>query len=114
MATLLIALFDDPETAHAATGSLLLEGVPPERITVSIPLTADGIAAEVPGQSFENQNRSDSTVAAREEARINEAIRAAVVCLTVRTGLGMDSERLQVLLRALGARGIHRTRYAQA
>jgi hypothetical protein len=110
LSTLVVGLFDSEQSADAATCWLIAEGVPRERIWRSIGLTLDAIAAEAPGQSYANQTKSDSTPEARAEAALNQAIRASAAAVTVRTGLGMDFQRLHELLRRNGARGILRRR----
>jgi hypothetical protein len=99
LSTLVVGLFDSEQSADAATWWLMAEGVPRERIWRSIGLTPDA-----------NPTKSDSTPEARAEAAFNEVIRASAAAVTVRTGLGMDFQRLHELLRRNGARGILRRR----
>jgi hypothetical protein len=49
------AVFATLESAERARAALVDAGVPEARIALSVDLTADGVAAEVPGQAYENQ-----------------------------------------------------------
>jgi len=55
-----VGIFASRSCAQAAKAALVAAGVPTERITLSATLTADGIAAEAPGESCVNQRRRDS------------------------------------------------------
>ena len=50
-----VAVFESMPAAEGAKTTLIRAGVPEQRIALSAGLTDDGIAAEVPGQSYENQ-----------------------------------------------------------
>ena len=50
-----VAVFESMPAAEGAKATLMRASMPEKRIAVSAPLTDDGIAAEVPGQSYENQ-----------------------------------------------------------
>ena len=109
---LVSAVFDSVQRAEDAKRVLLEAGVPPGRIAVSSNLTADGIAAEAPGQSFENQpgqGAGDAVLAesqGKRAARFGEAARSGACVLSVRAL--SEEERLMAegLLRHSGA---HRT-----
>src|SRR5688500_861716 len=50
-----VGVFDSVSAAEDARATLLEAGVPEKRIALSGGLTDDALAAEAPGQSFENQ-----------------------------------------------------------
>lgn len=50
-----IGIFSSSARARLAQEALILEGMPEDCVAISIDLTADGIAAEAPGQSYVNQ-----------------------------------------------------------
>lgn len=75
---------------------LLDSGVPESRIAVSTGLTDDGIAAEVPGQSYENQPGQppeDSRI-----ARHGERIRTGGCVLSVFTRSEEEKQYVEQLL----------------
>jgi hypothetical protein len=76
-----IGVFGDPRAAAHARAVLVRAGVPGKRIEVSRLLTGDGIAAEAPGQSFENQPGQPALGRAR--ARIGEAMRSGTCVVSV-------------------------------
>jgi hypothetical protein len=51
----LIAVFSSEEEAVLALFALVANGIDPNDVAISIDLTRDGIAAEAPGQAYENQ-----------------------------------------------------------
>jgi hypothetical protein len=51
----LIAVFGSEEEAIRAHSALVGNGIDPNDVAISIDLTRDGIAAEAPGQAYENQ-----------------------------------------------------------
>jgi hypothetical protein len=51
----LIAVFASEEEAIRARSALVGNGIDPNDVAISIDLTRDGIAAEAPGQAYENQ-----------------------------------------------------------
>lgn len=71
----MIAVFDSLEHADAARVALLEAGFDESNVTASIDLTSDGIAAEAPGQAFENQ---ETTHNAGLEAWIGSSFRTIV------------------------------------
>lgn len=50
-----IGIYSSSARARLAQEALILEGLPEDRVAISIDLTADEIAAEAPGQSYVNQ-----------------------------------------------------------
>lgn len=102
MKSTVVGIFGSMESAQRAREALLAHGIDEVSVTLSIDLTADGVAAESPGQSFENQpgqSPSDSRAAAS-----NEAVRSGVCTLTVDGPTG----EVETLLRAGGARNVTR------
>ena len=51
----LIAVFASEGEAMRAHSALLRSGIDPKDVAISADLTRDGIAAEAPGQAYENQ-----------------------------------------------------------
>jgi hypothetical protein len=76
-----VGIFASTAAAEEARAVLLDSGVPESRIALSHGLTDDGIAAEVPGQSYENQPgqpAEDSRV-----ARYGEQVRSGACVVSV-------------------------------
>ena|SRR5688500_9405990 len=104
-------VFDSVGAAEQARAILMEAGVPDRRIALSSDLTADGIAAEAPGQSFENQpgQGSDDSVLGTQEkrsARFGEAVRSGACVLSVHARSEEERLVVQELMRRNGA---HRT-----
>jgi hypothetical protein len=104
-------VFDSVGAAEQTRAILMEAGVPPRRIALSSDLTADGIAAEAPGQSFENQpgqGSGDAVLGGQEKrsARFGEAVRAGVCVLSVHARSQEERLVVQELMRRNGA---HRT-----
>lgn len=92
----MIGVFGSPAAAEQARGVLLEAGVPENRIALSATLADDGIGAEAPGQSFENQPgqpRADSEV-----ARYGEAVRTGACVLSVFTRSEEERQYVEQLL----------------
>jgi len=91
-----VGVFGSPAAAEQARFVLLDAGVPENRIALSATLTDDGIGAEAPGQSFENQPgqpRADSEV-----ARYGEAVRTGGCVLSVFTRSEEEKQYVEQLL----------------
>jgi hypothetical protein len=100
MADMIAGLFDRLEDAGRAELALLRAGVPPSRLCLSRSMTEDGVAAEAPGQSYENQTGEDPLV-----AKFAEAVRGAVYVMSVAVLSRNEALAAAALLRANGARG---------
>jgi len=102
---LVTGIFDSSAAPAHAREALLAQGICGERIAVSAMETSDGIAAEAPGESYENQAGEDAESA--ERARFGSAARSALCTVSVEAG---DSEperrRIGELLAASGAREV--------
>ncbi len=98
-------VFDSMASGEAAVTLLLDAGVPRSRITMSQPVTADGIAAEAPGESFENQP-GEPGGRDTERARFDEGVRSGVCVVSV--DAAADSDAIERLLRRAGARNTTR------
>jgi hypothetical protein len=110
--TRLAATFGDPSDAAVARASLVRAGVPVERVNLSINFTMDDIAAEYPGQSYENQEyRGSDQVKVgggytdTDRARFNEEVRTAACVLTVQLE-AEKSEAIAGMLREHGAKSV--------
>jgi hypothetical protein len=99
-----VGIFDSVETAEQAGEALVHGGVPRRRIVISVCLTEDGIAAEAPGQSYENQPGEPPDESAC--ARFGDAVRSGTCTLAVEVASGGDRAHLARVLRRSGARGI--------
>jgi hypothetical protein len=97
-------VFDTEESAGRARLRLLDAGIAEEDISTSVPTTADPIAAEYPGQSYENQPGQDSSTLAREQARQNEAVRSGMILLTVEVNAARRVDEIVALMERAGAR----------
>ncbi len=111
--TTLAATFGNPSDAALARASLVRAGVSAERVALSINFTLDdAIAAEYPGQSYENQEyRGSDQVKVgggytdTDRARFNEEVRAAACVLTVQLE-PEKGEAIAGMLRELGAKSV--------
>lgn len=97
----IVGIFESTDAAQHAKTELLGAGIAEHRIVVSRCLTDDDIAAEAPGQSYENQPGQPVDDAAA--ARYGESVRtgACVVSVLVQGADGVSIERL---LKINGAR----------
>jgi hypothetical protein len=110
----LLAVFGSTQAAEAARDALVHAGYDLHDAVVSIDLAADGIAAETPGQAYENQPKADDAfprsladafTPPRVEPDTRQAERMADIergnaVLTV-TGTARQLERASHLLRSL-------------
>ena len=92
-----VAVFDSRPAAEGAKATLLLAGVPESRIALSAGLTDDGIAAEVPGQAYENQPGQPAREA--EAARFSEAVRSGACVVSVLARSDEETDYVAELLR---------------
>lgn len=100
-----VGIFRSRADAERAQRALLAAGVPAGQLHVSAPLTADGIAAEAPGQSYENQDiREDADEKAI--AQYGEDVRSGACVLSV--DVAGDLAGVERLLREEGARIVTR------
>ena len=97
-----VGIFASCDGARKARQELIASGVPAERISLSEPLTADGIAGEAPGESYENQDLRED---AREKALADygEAVRSGACTLSVAANADDELQRLERLLEREGA-----------
>ncbi len=92
----IVGVFASPAAAEDARAALLEAGVPESRIALSARLTEDGIAAEAPGQSYENQPGQ-----APSESRMapyGEAVRSGACVLSVFTRSEEERQFVEQLL----------------
>jgi hypothetical protein len=92
-----VAVFDSRPAAEGAKATLLRAGVPESRIAVSAGLTDDGIAAEAPGQAYENQPGQPAREA--EAARFSEAVRSGACVVSVLARSDEETDYVAELLR---------------
>lgn len=91
-----VGIFASTAAAEDARSALLEAGVPESRIALSATMTADGIAAEAPGQSFENQ--PGQPAADRAMARYGEAVRSGACVVSVFTRSEEEKQYVEQLL----------------
>jgi hypothetical protein len=97
-----VGVFASATAAEEARTVLLRSGVPESRIALSAGLTDDGIAAEVPGQSYENQPgqpAEDSRL-----ARHGERVRTGACVVSVFTRSEEEKQYVEQLLLRSRAR----------
>ena len=111
-------VFASQNAAEQARDALVRDGLPLSRITLSLSISEDGLTAEYPGQSFENQPGQETGYrrahpatwagqAARQfaaSARYHEAVRSGGCLMSVEVESGAQRERVERLMRAQGAR----------
>ncbi len=98
------ALFDSREVAERVYAELVRAGIQDSRIAMSVDPSADPLAGEYPGQSYENQPGQDSSRDARGVARRNEAVRAGAVLVTVETRSEAEARSVEALIHGGGGR----------
>lgn len=91
-----VGVFDSVSAAEDAKDVLLHAGVPEIRIAVSAPLTEDAIAAEAPGQSFENQPGQGHE---KKTAEYGEAVRSGGCVVSVFARSDEESHYVERLMR---------------
>ena len=96
-----VGVFASPAAAEEARAALIEAGVPESRMALSAGLTDDGIAAEAPGQSFENQ---PGQPADRETARYGEAVRTGACVVSVFTRSEEEKQYVEQLMLKKQAR----------
>ena len=97
-----VGIFASRAAAETARVHLAASGVALERMVVSAGLTDDAIAAEAPGEAYQNQElREDPHDEGR--AQYAEQVRAGACTLSVAAGSAHELERVERLLRDEGA-----------
>lgn len=91
-----VGIFASAAAAEEARAALLRVGVPESRMALSAGLTEDAIAAEVPGQSYENQPGQPADPAG---ARFGEAVRSGACVVSVFTRSEEERQLVEELLR---------------
>ena len=109
--TTVTGMFGSVQSAERAKAELNRSGIADHRITLSINLTADPIAGEYPGQTYENQaDRSSDQVDVGEgwtdtdRARYAEEVRSAACVVSVRIADDQEEGFVAAILRREGAR----------
>ena len=92
-----VGVFASAAAAEDARAALARVGVPESRMALSAGLTEDGIAAEVPGQSYENQPGQPASD--RAAARFGEAVRSGACVVSVFTRSEEEKQLVEALLR---------------
>jgi hypothetical protein len=100
----IVGVFQDLPACEHARRMVCDAGVEAARVELSRPSAEDGIAAEAPGQSFENQPgqpEDDSAV-----SRYGESLRSGACALSVTCDSAEDREWIDELLRRAGSTGV--------
>ena len=100
--------------ARLAREALIVEGFPEEQVTLSVDMTEDGIAAEAPGESYENQPSDRGGVwdwfgsiwwgrgaENRRAALAAEAARRGVCVVTAEARTAAEADWAQEIMEAL-------------
>ncbi len=98
----IVAVFASREAVEGARAHLVEAGVADERIGVSTNLTEDGVAAEMPGQSYANQPCQPGAV--DETELYADAARSGTYVLRVELEAGADRAMIDDILRRWGGR----------
>jgi hypothetical protein len=100
-----MGIFDRPDDAEKVRDELLEAGVARHRIVISRLVTEDSVAAEAPGQSYENQHRDEPIVGeVPDPEKFGEAVRSAACVLSVVARSPVDKEHIAELMLRHGAR----------
>ena len=106
-----IGIYSSTARARLAQEALILEGVPEDRVAISIDLTEDGIAAEAPGQSYVNQpGQRESASSASRRARTSQngwhasfcdAAQSGTCVVTAEARDAAEAHRLRDIMKSL-------------
>ena len=99
----IVGIFGDVGAAERARAELMEAGIARHRIALSANLTDDDLAAEAPGQSYENQSYAMPEDDERDQARFNDEVHSGACVLSVASD-ARDRERIAEVLRSQGAR----------
>jgi hypothetical protein len=91
-----VGVFESVSAAEDARATLLQAGVPEKRIALSGGLTDDPLAAEAPGQSFENQPGQKSE---KRTAQYGDAVRSGGCVVSVFARSDEESHYVEQLMR---------------
>ena len=99
-----MGIFDRPDDAEKVRDQLIQAGIARHRILISRLVTEDGIAAEAPGQSYENQRDELLVGDVPDPERWGEAARSAGCVLSVVVRSPVDKQHVAELMVRHGAR----------
>lgn len=102
-----VGIFDSSAAAERARARLVENGVAVQAIQMSVPLTSDDVAAEAPGQSYENQGIRDDA-GEKATAQYGTSVRSGACTLSVAAASRSDFQRAQRLMQSEGARIVTR------
>ncbi|HEX2241419.1 MAG TPA: hypothetical protein VHJ82_09795 [Actinomycetota bacterium] len=107
-----MGIFDRPDDAEKLKEELLEAGIARHRIVISRLVTEDGIAAEAPGQSYENQHAGDEAFVGEvpDPEKFAEAVRRSACVVSVVARSPIDKQQIARLMRRHGARQTVETR----
>lgn len=99
----IVGIFRSRSAAESARAELIEAGIAGHRIALSANLTEDAIAAEAPGQSYENQSYWTADEADTRRARFHDEVVGAACVVSVASD-ARDRERIAEVLKRKGAR----------
>ncbi len=118
----MVGVFNSPALAEKAREELAASGIDESSIALSADLTSDGIAAEAPGESYENQPGQrpslphdggwfawlvgDQALQVRE-AQEGDAVRSGSCTMSVDVQSSKEARRAHLVMRHHGARSIY-------
>jgi hypothetical protein len=107
-----MGIFDRPDDAEKLKEELLQAGIARHRIVISRLVTEDGIAAEAPGQSYENQHAADESLVGEvpDPEKLGEAVRSSACVVSVVARSPLDKQHIARLMLRHGARQMVDTR----
>lgn len=99
--TVMTGVFASAGEAQQARSRLLEAGITENRIAISTDLTADGVAAEFPGQTYSNQPGQGP---GEELPDVADMAHIGACVLTVELASNTDRKATELILRQAGAR----------
>jgi hypothetical protein len=108
-----IGIYSSVARARLAQEALIEEGMPEERVAISIDFAEDGLAAEAHGQSYFNQpsDRGSGWFGSRERADTgcrdgrasgySDAVQSGACVVTADASSAAEAERVRDIMRAM-------------
>lgn len=109
-----MGIFDRPGDAEKVKDELIQAGIARHRILISRLATEDGIAAEAPGQSYENQGDELLVGDLPDPEKWGEAVRSAACLLSVVVRAPVDKQHIAEVMVRHGARRTSESRPARS
>lgn len=106
-----IGIYNSVARARLAVEALVVEGLPEKCIALSTDLTADGVAAEAPGESYENQpsgerehwfgSRRSGSGEAHHATGYSDAVNSGTCVVTADVHDADEAQRVRDIMEAL-------------